>query len=221
MNQFKQMAVLLIACTAFAGCASQRPVDACLEPKISKGLVGFLNAKVGKLGGPPETVVSIEDLSSLDGKGFFSSYGGGIDGFICHGTLQLIGGQQESGTVTAIDSGPDQQFDVTWESDSKRKQKLESELQAELIISRCNIIGSAYEIVANVRNANRSPEDALSLIQGMPGTSLGEKKTIINKVYFDPAFENAWGDALSNQMATICMKKDAPAPVNIFKPIKY
>jgi len=206
--------LISVFCLILVGCATSEKMiaDACMRPKVGKGIVSFLNAKVGVVGGPSESVISAEQLTSLDGKGLHG------DTLTCHAVLHYKSGKKESGTIVAVDPGADVPLNVWWKSDAKQNQKAQEWLAAQLKREKCNSIGSLYQNASAARDANRSPETALSMFQRMPIISLEEKKSIINQVYFDPTFKGAGGYALRNQMESICMKKDAPA--NNFQPLK-
>lgn len=136
----------------------------------------------------------------------------------CHGALHYKSGRQETGIITVYDPGQAQTLVVRWESDTEQKQREDANAAMQRKYARCSLLGSAYETAAGVRNARRGPEEALALIQGMPIVTLEEKKSIINQVYFDPAFENAGGYALRVQMTNACNKEGEP--VNVFQPLR-
>jgi hypothetical protein len=71
----------------------------------------------------------------------------------------------------------------------------------------CMKLGQAFQMVANGRDSNWPPQTALHTITASPamGISESEGKKIINLVYADPAFVNAGGSALANQVYQGCL----------------
>lgn len=92
--------------------------DLCLRPAAAKGLVNFLNAKVGQPGGPSDRVLSIQQLVASG-----SIAGSQISSISCHGVLLLANGQSEAGTVRAADPGGSSPLQVSWESDVAMAQR--------------------------------------------------------------------------------------------------
>ncbi|MDB5777617.1 MAG: hypothetical protein JWP38_3750 [Herbaspirillum sp.] len=69
----------------------------------------------------------------------------------------------------------------------------------------CALRSSMYESVATWRNSDVAPESALRFSVSYKEIPVEDRKRIINIVYFDPAFENAGGEALRNQMLDLCL----------------
>jgi hypothetical protein len=89
----------------------------------------------------------------------------------------------------------------------------------------CSAIGTTYLMAAGDRDAGRSPEQAYQIIAGgflhagatpVAGINKESIKKAINAVYFDPAFTNAGGQRLADQVMNDCMRDGKPQ----FQPLK-
>lgn len=71
----------------------------------------------------------------------------------------------------------------------------------------CMKLGIAYRTVAQGRDSNWPPKTALNTITASSGWGISEEqgKQIVNQVYSDPAFVNAGGPALANQVYQACL----------------
>jgi hypothetical protein len=74
----------------------------------------------------------------------------------------------------------------------------------------CRLKGQIFETSANMRNQGVSPETVQDMQAGYlkswtHGITKEFIKNTINLVYFDPAFINAGGPRLANQIRNICM----------------
>jgi hypothetical protein len=71
----------------------------------------------------------------------------------------------------------------------------------------CMKVAQAFEMVATGRDSNWPAETALHTITASPamGISVEQGKQIVNLVYADPAFVNAGGSALMNQIYQACL----------------
>jgi hypothetical protein len=77
----------------------------------------------------------------------------------------------------------------------------------------CFAVGGAYEIAANIRNEGYNPQTAFNYVREADKPSKNGKtilldskvKSIVNQVYFDVGFINAYGTALRQQMYLTCM----------------
>lgn len=71
----------------------------------------------------------------------------------------------------------------------------------------CMKLGTAFQMVANGRDSNWPPQTALNTITASSamGISVEQGKQIVNLVYSDPAFVNAGGPALANQIYQACL----------------
>ena len=81
----------------------------------------------------------------------------------------------------------------------------------------CISISHIYRNAAHYRNDGERPETTYKFIQQAFnseahefGIKESDIKKIINKVYFDPQFQFAGGEALETQMYQICMGKYKP-----------
>jgi hypothetical protein len=77
--------------------------------------------------------------------------------------------------------------------------------------------GVTYQQAASYRDEGVSPQSAFASLKSLKdqGVNEGFLKGAINRVYFDPGFVNAGGEALRDQMANICLH-----PQGRFKPLK-
>lgn len=71
----------------------------------------------------------------------------------------------------------------------------------------CMKLGGAFRMVADGRDSNWPPQTALNTITASPATgiSVEQGKQIVNLVYSDPAFVDAGGLALANQIYQSCL----------------
>lgn len=71
----------------------------------------------------------------------------------------------------------------------------------------CMKLGMAFRMVAQGRDSNWPAETALNTITASPGwgISVEQGKQIVNLVYSDPAFVDAGGPALANQIYQSCL----------------
>lgn len=93
----------------------------------------------------------------------------------------------------------------------------------------CFYVGWTYQMAATLRDSHMSPQQALGALwntssaEGASGVENRQKagvtleftKKAINETYFDPRFTYARGEALRNQMNTLCLY-----PNGIYKPLK-
>ncbi len=112
--------LMLAGCTAPPGYHYETggltpvPNDPCMYPQMrSAGALSYLNAKVGKPGGPPAPVVLVENPRSP--RNFLES----PQNLTCHETIIMKGGLRQSGDVSIDDPGGNKPLEVTWISDSK------------------------------------------------------------------------------------------------------
>lgn len=82
---------------------------------------------------------------------------------------------------------------------------------------QCMKIGLAYRMAATGRDSNWPPTLALKTItsSSVSGITQEQGKRIVNQVYFDPAFVNAGGQVLANQIYTACLH-----PNGRYQPLK-
>lgn len=68
-------------------------------------------------------------------------------------------------------------------------------------------VAQAFQMVANGRDSNWPPQTALHTITASPAMGISEDqgRQIVNLVYADPAFVNASGPALMNQIYQACL----------------
>lgn len=73
---------------------------------------------------------------------------------------------------------------------------------------KCFAEGTLYQMAATTRDSRMPPQqalDALAATFGQQGFSRDFVKGVVNRVYFDPAFEGAGGEALREQIAVLCL----------------
>ncbi len=105
--------------------------DACARPEIAIRIADLLNVMIGKPDGPPDRVLSIQNMVS---PGPFVDEGND-QSLSCHATLVLSNGQSEAGNVfvfkLANSSGA---LQVSWKSDIN----LAKQQNAEAIVRKAN-----------------------------------------------------------------------------------
>ncbi len=81
----------------------------------------------------------------------------------------------------------------------------------------CMLKGAIFKQAAHMRDTGASPQFTLSSLSSFQsdGFSLRFLKETINLVFFDPAFINAGGDALQQQVADACLH-----PNGRYRPLK-
>ena len=82
----------------------------------------------------------------------------------------------------------------------------------------CNIMGTMYDVIAQVKHGGMPPEEAFRIAKSVAKSTLTEQqvKEAVNMVYFDPGFAYAGGQALVNQIYASCMNDFKP----LYKPLK-
>lgn len=85
------------------------------------------------------------------------------------------------------------------------------------VFSICMLEGAIFKQVAQMRDDGASPQFTLKAISSFAdsGFSTNFLKATINRVFFDPAFTNAGGGALQQQMSDICIH-----PNGRYRPLK-
>lgn len=175
-------ALLLSACAPAgthyeAGSFTPTPNDACQRPEIrSPGMLSFLNAKAGQVGGPSVRVAAVEQASGGTGQG-----GSHLS---CRAVLVLENGQREAGTLTMQDFGEAVPPNVNFESDAAKDRRLDTPERRAIRkycatatpqgcavytrdVTACGLVaGQAYSILMAQRlwrSKGSSPEEAARL----------------------------------------------------------
>lgn len=127
---FKPTVAAVVTLSILAGCSAPRgyhyevggltpvPNDRCMYPQIrSAGAISYLNANVGKPGGPPGPVVTIENPRTP--QGMIES----PENLTCHATIIFRGGSRQSGDISFYNPGGNAPLDVSWVSDSQMAEE--------------------------------------------------------------------------------------------------
>lgn len=102
------------------------PNDPCLSPQVrSAGAMNYLNAKVGRFGGPPGVVVAIRDPKEPPGIAESPHH------LLCHATLVMRGGKTQSGIISVVDPGGTRPLHVSWRSDQMLAQNIQTQDKKE------------------------------------------------------------------------------------------
>jgi hypothetical protein len=79
-------------------------------------------------------------------------------------------------------------------------------------MQKCGVFGMLYQQSAMLRELSDTPQQAVDQLSSAGNRYFKRSQivTIVNRVYFDPAFTYAGGDALYTQMYEYCMRDGRP-----------
>lgn len=197
--------MVALLCIALAGCAPQgyhygtwsvtdpaqafrlQPNDACRAPEMtSVGALQWLNSRMGQAGGPPRTVVAIQNL-----RGASFQSGASIS---CHCTIVMADGLTQTGTLSFSDPGGSAPLQVSWLSDADRDKPAAWQVAIQ---DRCHDEPGNYSLCVNNRTKQHIQclllqQDALGTMSTLQGAMKSFHATPEQVVAGDIAGINEW-----------------------------
>lgn len=191
-----------------AAAFTRYPNDPCQREEMrSNGMLSYLNAKAGRVGGPSARVVAIEALQGAAGQ---------MANFVsCRGQVRLEGGQQETGTLTIQDPGGAATLNVNWETDTAKAQRLSlpkasisppPKPTSEAGDARCNAppySGTVAGYKAFVKNFGAMLDDPTRTLSSVCASKFGgDRKALYNLGFTDADIDSKNTSDLSVDVVT-------------------